>query len=93
MLFARVISIFIAINFACVNAETEKPIIDVYEVNIEDDLSDMVNESDMVFFLVMDKSHEDHDNFLEAFNKVATELIHFKFAPTQWFKLDALKYP
>ena len=94
MLLAKFISIFIAINFGLVSAEeAEEPVIDVYELSPEDDLSDMVHEADMVFFLVMDKSHEDNANFLQAFNLVASELIHFKFQPTQWFKLDVLKYP
>ena len=96
MLLAKVITLIIALNFVSADSDSssdEKPLIDVYEITPTDDLGEMVQEIDMVFFLVMDKSHEDNENFVQVFNKVASELIHFKFQPTQWFKVDALKYP
>ena len=80
MLLAKVISIIIAISFVSAESdENVKPAWDAYEVTPRDELGDMVGESDMVFFLVMDSSHEDNTNFIQVFNKVASELIHFEF--------------
>ena len=57
----------------------EHPLIDVYELTPRDELGDMVQETDMIFFMVMDTSHEDFTQFMQVYNRVASDLIHFKW--------------
>ena len=89
----KMISLLASFAFLICSVVAEHPLIDVYELTPRDELGEMVTDTDMVFFMVMDTSHEDYDKFLHVYNRVASDLIHFQFQPTQWFRFDALKHP